>query len=206
MTGPKPGPAVHYRSLNGGSDVAACGLRRVPEERLTADLDLVTCGNCTGSVTWRADWSARENKRSYHEEYGPGGNADRAGRTRPNTATTAAQARASLEEALRHELQAAAGLGRKGAGDDIIAIAVRDRARTLMGWADYLAVLVAEEHGAGSQTVAYDLSDPDTAHVLTQALEDYASRAGMIARSEGGSFTRWAEAAEEMRAQAEAAG
>jgi hypothetical protein len=141
-------PAVHYRSLNGAPDTAACGLRRVPEGRLTADLDLVTCGNCTASVTWRADWSARQNKRSYHEEYGPGGSSDRAGWTRPNTATTAAQARASLEEAFHRELHIAAGLGLKGAGEDFIARAIRDSVRTLMGWADRVAALAAEERGA----------------------------------------------------------
>lgn len=145
MTGEPRIPAVHYRSLNGGSDTAACGLRRVPDDRLTSDLDMVTCGNCQASVTWRSDWSARENKRRYHEEYGPGGFADRAGWTRPNTATTAEQARAALEGAFREELRAVAALGRKGAGDDIIAIAVRDSVRKLTGWADRVAALAVEE-------------------------------------------------------------
>lgn len=57
-----------------------------------------------------------------------------------------------------------------------------------------------------ARTVTFDLADADTAHVLDQALKDYANQAEENARREGGSFTRWADLADRMRAQAEAAG
>jgi hypothetical protein len=55
--------------------------------------------------------------------------------------------------------------------------------------------------------VTYDLSDPDVRHVLTQALEDYAAKDREMAENGAGeSFARWADLADEMCAQAEAAG
>jgi hypothetical protein len=53
-----------------------------------------------------------------------------------------------------------------------------------------------------------DLSDPDAMHVFTTALEDYAAKERDMAANEGGheSRTRWADLADQMRAQAEAAG
>lgn len=56
-------------------------------------------------------------------------------------------------------------------------------------------------------TVAFDLTDVDAFHALTQALEDYAVRERDQAEHEGGheSRERWADLAEQMRAQAEAA-
>lgn len=57
-------------------------------------------------------------------------------------------------------------------------------------------------------TVTYDLSDSDADFALVQALEDFAIRQRDMAGHEGGSEsrTRWADAADRMRAQAEAAG
>jgi hypothetical protein len=55
--------------------------------------------------------------------------------------------------------------------------------------------------------VVLDLSDPDVRHVLTQALQDYATyERAMAENGAGESFARWAELADRMRAQVEAAG
>lgn len=57
-------------------------------------------------------------------------------------------------------------------------------------------------------TVTFDLTDPDALHVLTTALGDYAAHERPMAEGEDASEsrTRWAELADRMRAQAEAAG
>lgn len=51
------------------------------------------------------------------------------------------------------------------------------------------------------RTVTFDITGPDARHVLTQALEDYAA----AKRAEDPSFARWADLADQMKAQAEAA-
>jgi hypothetical protein len=64
-----------------------------------------------------------------------------------------------------------------------------------------------EEPETPPRTVTFDLTDVDAFHALTQALEDYAIRERDQAEHEGGheSRERWADLAEQMRAQAEAA-
>ena len=75
-----------------------------------------------------------------------------------------------------------------------------------------IAARLAEPAWTQARTVTFDVSDTDARHVLTQALEDYRDKARERAAFLGtdtslpGSFTRWAEITEEMRAQAEAAG
>ena len=70
------------------------------------------------------------------------------------------------------------------------------------------AARLAEPAWTQARTVTYDLADADTAHVLDQALKDYANQAEGDARRDSGneSFIRWADLADRMRAQAEAAG
>jgi hypothetical protein len=57
------------------------------------------------------------------------------------------------------------------------------------------------------RTVTFDLTDSDTFHVLTTALEDYAGKVRDRAEHEGagGPFARWARLAKRMKRQAEAA-
>jgi hypothetical protein len=84
------------------------------------------------------------------------------------------------------------------------------------GWTTGAAVAVhascagvpREEPEKSPRTVTLDITDADARHVLVTALEDYAARARDTAAHEGGhsSFERWADLAERMRAQAEAAG
>ncbi len=72
----------------------------------------------------------------------------------------------------------------------------------------------AEAAGAGEEaqsprrTVTLDITGPDAYHALTQALEDFAARERDAAEHEGGneSRERWADLADRMREQAEAAG
>jgi hypothetical protein len=65
-----------------------------------------------------------------------------------------------------------------------------------------------EEPEAPPRTVTFDLTDTDASFALIQALEDFSARQRAEAEQEGGhqSRTRWADRADEMRAQAEAAG
>jgi hypothetical protein len=58
------------------------------------------------------------------------------------------------------------------------------------------------------RTVTFDVSEPDALHVLTQALEDYAGHERAMAErlDASESFARWADLADEFRAQAKAAG
>jgi hypothetical protein len=58
------------------------------------------------------------------------------------------------------------------------------------------------------RTVTLDITSPDARHALTQALEDYTARERYLARREGGNEARerWADLADRMREQAEAAG
>jgi hypothetical protein len=134
-------PAVHYAS--GGE--SACGLKGVPAERLTADLDAVSCGNCLSGRRWRNDISQRDYKASYERFYGPGGFLDRAGQTTPASATTASQARTALEELVAREVVRAARFGSQGAGSDVIAAAVREAVRTVMNGADSCTRLALAE-------------------------------------------------------------
>jgi len=152
-------PAVHYSDRPGQSD---CNLKGVPAERLTADLDAVTCGNCLSGLRWRNDMSQRLYAADYERFYGPGGFLDRAGQTAPASATTAPQARAALEKLVADEVARAARLGSRGAGSDIIAAAVRDAVRALMlgadaciriavgEWADRSATAAGEGNGNGN--------------------------------------------------------
>lgn len=57
-------------------------------------------------------------------------------------------------------------------------------------------------------TVTFDITDPDASFALTDALEEWSARQRDEAASEDGneSRTRWADHADRMRAQAEAAG
>jgi hypothetical protein len=128
-------PAVHYNP-GGEPGPSACNLPAVPPERLTADLDEVTCGNCLSGLRWRNDMSQRTYKADYERFYGPGGFLDRAGQARPASATTAPQARAALEKQVAEEAAKVAGLGSQGAGSEIIARAVRDAVRTVMAGVD----------------------------------------------------------------------
>jgi hypothetical protein len=83
------------------------------------------------------------------------------------------------------------------------------------GWSTGEAVAVhaacagvpEEEPETPPRTVTYDVSGADALHVLTQALEDYADKAAVMASREDASesFTRWAAIAGRMKAQAEAA-
>lgn len=137
--------AVHYSPAG----TASCGLLNVPAERLTADLDAASCGNCLSSRRWRMDSSVRSYKADYERFYGPGGFNDRAGQTTPASATTAPQARAALERVIGAELAGLAGKARRGAGADIITIACRSAAETLMRQADNLVRLaIAEDRAA----------------------------------------------------------
>jgi hypothetical protein len=65
-----------------------------------------------------------------------------------------------------------------------------------------------EEPETPARTVTFDLTDTDAPFALIQALEDFSARQRAEADREGGhqSRTRWADRADEMRAQAEAAG
>jgi hypothetical protein len=60
---------------------------------------------------------------------------------------------------------------------------------------------------AERRTVTFDVSGADEFHVITQALEDYAGKAAVMASREDASesFARWAAIADRMKAQAEAA-
>lgn len=77
-----------------------------------------------------------------------------------------------------------------------------------------IAGLITRAHEAGKAlrpsgaAVAYDLADPDARHALTTALDDYAAKERDMAAGEGGneSRERWADLADQMRQQAEAAG
>lgn len=84
------------------------------------------------------------------------------------------------------------------------------------GWTTGAAVAVhascagvpAEEPEVPRRTVTLDLSGADAYHALTTALEEYAVSERDMSAHEGGnpSRERWAELADEMRRQAEAAG
>lgn len=139
--------AVHYSpgTEPGKSD---CGLPAVPPERLTADLDAVTCGNCMSGLRWRNDMSQRLYKADYERFYGPGGFLDRAGQTAPASATTAVQARAALEKRVADELARVADFGSRGAGADVIARAVRDAVRAVMLGADACIRLAVADKAA----------------------------------------------------------
>lgn len=147
--------AIHYSPASGAGS-AACGLRGVPAERLTADLDAADCGNCLASRGYRGDVSQRIYKRDYERFYGPGGFLDRAGQTTPASATTVAQARAALEQRIAGEVGKAARRGREGAGDDVIATAVRESVRTVMAGADALLRLALAEDRVAA-TVAEEI-------------------------------------------------
>ena len=58
------------------------------------------------------------------------------------------------------------------------------------------------------RSVTFDLSDPAASFTLITALEEFAARQRAEAKDEGGheSRERWADLADQMRAQAEAAG
>jgi hypothetical protein len=62
--------------------------------------------------------------------------------------------------------------------------------------------------GEGRRTVTFDITDAAASFALTQALEDFAVRQRDQATDEHGHEVRerWADLADEMRAQAEAAG
>ncbi len=139
--------AVHY-SPGAEPGKSACGLPGVPQERLTADLDAVKCGNCLASLPWRNDMSQRLYKADYERFYGPGGFNDRAGQTTPTSATTAVQARAALEKRVADEIAKVTRLGSQGAGTDIIACAVRDAVRTIMLGADACIRLAVADKAA----------------------------------------------------------
>lgn len=202
-------PAVHY-SPGSEPGPAACGLQAVPPERLTADLDAVTCGNCLSGLPWRNDMSQRSYKRDYERFYGPGGFLDRAGQTAPASATTAPQARAALERLIEDEAAKAARLGSQGAGSTVIARAVRDAARAIANGADHCIRLALADAGtaAAGRTVTFDLADATASFVLTEALEEFAARQRDQATDEHGHEMRerWADLADRMRGQAEAAG
>lgn len=57
-----------------------------------------------------------------------------------------------------------------------------------------------------SRAVVLDLSDPGACYVLATALRDYAAGARSVTGLASEPFARWADAADRMRAQAEAAG
>ena len=130
---------------------AACNLRGVPPERLTADLDAADCGNCLSSFPWRNDISQRDYREQYEKFHGPGGFLDRAGQTTPASATTAPQALAALERVLCEELERVAMLGRHGAGTDIITRAVRESARTVIAGADQVIRLALAATATGTE-------------------------------------------------------
>jgi len=138
--------AVHYSAWPGQSD---CNLKGVPAERLTADLDAVTCGNCLSGLRWRNDMSQRLYKADYERFYGPGGFLDRAGQTAPASATTAPQARAALERLVADEVEKAARLGSQGAGSDVITRTVRDAIRSVMLGADACIRLACADKAEG---------------------------------------------------------
>lgn len=140
--------AVHYSpgAAPGKSD---CGLPAVPPERLTADLDAVTCGNCLSGLRWRNDMSQRLYKADYERFYGPGGFLDRAGQTTPASATTAPQARAAMDQRCAAELARIAGMVRAGAGDDVVSVAVRNSVHTIMTSVDALVRHAVKDRLAG---------------------------------------------------------
>ncbi len=140
---------IHY-SRASSTGMVACGLRDDRVERSTADLDAVDCGNCLTSRAWRNDISQRNYKGSYERFYGPGGFLDRAGQTTPQSATTAAQSRAALEQLIAGEVGKAARLGREGAGDDVIAAVVRESVRRVMAGTDVLLRLALAEDRAAT--------------------------------------------------------
>jgi hypothetical protein len=133
--------AVHYAP----GDSPACGLPDVPAERLTPDLDAVTCGNCLSSRAWRMDISSRDYKADYERFHGPAGFSDRSGQTTPASATTAPQARAALRRVIDAELSRVAGMARRGAGDDIILAARRNAEEAITRQADNLICLALAE-------------------------------------------------------------
>lgn len=155
-------PAIHY-----GPDAllgaVACGLPGIAPgiapERLAADLDAVTCGNCMSSLPWRNSMSQRLYRGDYERFYGPGGFLDRAGQTTPASSTTAPQARAALERQAADEVAKAARLGSQGAGSDVIAVAVREAVRTVMLGADHCIRLALAEAGAAVPAKQTDLTD-----------------------------------------------
>lgn len=166
-------PAVHYAP----EGAAECNVRNVPAERLTNDLDAVSCGNCLSGRAWRNDISVRDYKRDYERFYGPGGFLDRAGQTTPASSTTAPQARAALEELVREKLDRLARHGLEGAGDDILAAARRAAAETVMAGVDAcIRLAVSEAAGSAATEPArqcIDLTGPGTsfryAEILTAA-------------------------------------
>ena len=141
-------PAVHY-GHGTALGKTACGLPEVSPERLTCDLDAVSCGNCLSGLPWRNDMSRREYKADYERFHGPGGFTDRAGQTTPASATTAVQARAALEKLVADEAAKVAELGLVGAGLSVIDRAVRDVVRSIMLGADAcIRLAVAETEAA----------------------------------------------------------
>jgi hypothetical protein len=142
--------AVHY-GIGSEPRKSDCGLPSVPPERLTADLDAVTCGNCMSGLRWRNDMSQRLYRGDYERFYGPGGFLDRAGQTTPASSTTAVQARAALEKQVADEVAKVARYGSQGAGSDVIAQAVREAVRTVMLGADSCIRLAVGEVGAAAE-------------------------------------------------------
>jgi hypothetical protein len=134
-------PAVHYAPAG----ESACSLKGVPADRLTADLDAVTCGNCMSGLRWRNNMSQRLYKADYERFYGPGGFLDRAGQMTPASATTASQARAALEKRIADEVAKVGRLGSQGAGSDIIARAVLDAVRAIANGTDHCIRLALAE-------------------------------------------------------------
>jgi hypothetical protein len=81
---------------------------------------------------------------------------------------------------------------------------------TADGRSDQIAIAQVHATLAGAKmpgSVTFDVSGADEFHVLTQALEDYADKAAVMASREDASesFARWAAIADRMKAQAEAA-
>jgi hypothetical protein len=153
-------PAVHYRA-SGEEGKSDCNLSGIAPQRLTADLDAVSCGNCLSGLRWRNDMSQRLYKADYERFYGPGGFNDRAGQTTPASSTTAPQARAALEKQAEDTVTAVARLGSQGAGSDVIARAVRDAVRTVMLGADAcIRIAVADKSAA---TAAGEEGEPGDA-------------------------------------------
>lgn len=141
--------ALHYAPASTGGR-ASCGLRSVPAERLTDDLDAAGCGNCLSSLPWRSDKSRRDYKADYERFYGPGGFLDRAGQTTPASATTAPQARAAMERVVKEELERVAAMGVNGAGANVLMVAVRSSAELLMRSADLLVRHAVSEAAEGT--------------------------------------------------------
>ena len=143
--------AVHY-GPGTAPGKAACGLPEIPPERLSADLDAVSCGNCLSSLPWRNDMSQRLYRGDFERFYGPGGFNDRAGQTTPASATTAVQARAVLERQVRAEIAKVADLGSRGAGADVTACAVRDAVRAVLLAADSCIRLAVADKAEAAET------------------------------------------------------